>query len=196
MRRPSSGVGDDTQRGPRRVIATYDNYRDAERAVDHLADHRFPVERVSIVGRDLKLVEQVTGRMTYARAALHGAISGALAGVLIGWLFTLFNWFDPVVSRGWLILDGLWFGALVGLLYGLLAHALTGGRRDFRSAGAMQASRYDVLVDEAVADEAARLLGTLPQPVHRDDPRFARDRDTTTPPRPRREATAATRRRR
>src|SRR5919112_676156 len=137
MRRPSSGVGDDTPRGPRRVIATYDNYRDAERAVDYLADHRFPVERVSI-----------TGRMTYARAALHGAISGALAGVLIGWLFTLFNWFDPVVSRGWLILDGLWFGALVGLLYGLLAHALTGGRRDFSSAGAMQADRYDVLVDE------------------------------------------------
>ena len=131
MTRPPSPMADDAaRRGPRRVVATYDNYRDAERAVDYLSDHKFPVERVSIVGRDLKLVERVTGRMTYGRSALQGALSGALAGVLIGWLFTVFNWFDPVVARGWLILDGLWFGALVGALFGLLAHALTGGRRD------------------------------------------------------------------
>jgi hypothetical protein len=40
-------VADDTQRGPCRVVATYDNYRDAERAVGYLADHRFRVERVT-----------------------------------------------------------------------------------------------------------------------------------------------------
>jgi hypothetical protein len=32
------------------VIATYDGHRDAERAVDSLADRRFPLERVSAVG--------------------------------------------------------------------------------------------------------------------------------------------------
>lgn len=142
----------------RRVIATFEDYRDAERAVDELSDRGFPVERVSIVGRDLNIVEQVTGRMTFARSALQGALSGALAGALIGWLFTVFNWFDPVVARGWLILDGLWFGALVGALFGLLAHALTGGRRDFASVTGVRADRYDVMVDEAFADEAARLL--------------------------------------
>jgi hypothetical protein len=165
-----SGIGDDPGRiQPRRVIASYASYRDAERAVDYLSDQKFPVERISIVGRGLRTVEHITGRMTSAMAAAHGALSGALAGVLIGWLFALFDWFDPVVSRGWLILDGLWFGALVGALYGLLAHALTRGRRDFTSIGAMQADRYDVLVDDEVADEAADLLGGLSAPSGHDD---------------------------
>jgi hypothetical protein len=37
----------------RQVIATLDNYADAERAVDFLADQGFEVNRVAIVGRDL-----------------------------------------------------------------------------------------------------------------------------------------------
>jgi uncharacterized membrane protein len=165
-----------------RVIATFDNYRDAERAVDHLSDSKFPVERVSIVGRDLKTVEQVVGRMTLLRATGNGALSGALVGGLIGWLFAAFDWLDPVVSRGWLILDGIWFGALVGALFGLIAHALTGGRRDFASVAAMQAEHYDLVVDDEVADEAARLLsgiGVTTGP--REEPRFTRDAEAPAP---------------
>ena len=104
---------------PRRTIATFSSYRDAEAAVDFLSDRRFPVERVAIVGQDLRTVEQVTGRVGYGRAALGGAAQGALLG--------------------------------------LLMHAMTGGRRDFASVGGVQASRYEVMVDEEV-DEAARLL--------------------------------------
>lgn len=143
---------------PRRTIASYPDYRDAERAVDRLADREFPVERVAIVGQGLKTVEQVTGRIGWWDAALRGLLSGAIAGALIGWLFAVFDWFNPLVARGWLILDGLWFGALVGLAFGLLAHALTHGRRYFSSIGGLQAERYDVVVDAAVADEAVRLL--------------------------------------
>jgi hypothetical protein len=142
-------------------VASFDRYPEAERAVDFLADRRFPVERVSIVGRDLEYVEQVTGRMTLGRAALNGALTGALIGVLVGWLFGLFNWFDPLVSAFWLALDGLWFGALVGALMGLLLHALSRGRRDFSAVGGMRANRYEVLVDAAVADEAEHLLSEL-----------------------------------
>ncbi|MEA2466342.1 MAG: hypothetical protein QOJ57_468 [Thermoleophilaceae bacterium] len=147
---------------PRRTtVAVYDTYSEAERAVDYLSDHGFPVERTSIVGRDLRWVEQVTGRMTYGTAALRGAFTGALVGLLVGWLFGLFDWFNPVVAAGWLALDGLWFGALVGALTGLLAYALTGGRRDFASVGAMTADRYEVQVDEEVVADAARLLAEM-----------------------------------
>ena len=146
---------------PRRAVASFDRYAEAERAVDFLADRRFPVERVSIVGRDLEYVEQITGRMTYGRVALNGALTGALIGFTIGWLFGLFDWFDPIVSAIWLALDGLWFGALLGALIGILLHALTGGRRDFSAVGGMHANRYEVLVDEPVAGEAEHLLGEI-----------------------------------
>jgi uncharacterized membrane protein len=171
---PGDAGSNGTPRTSRRTVATFDSYPAAERAVDYLADQKFPVERVSIVGRDLKLVEQVLGRMTTMRAVLNGAASGALAGALIGWLFTVFDWTDPIVARGWLILDGLWFGAVVGALFGLLSHLLTRGRRDFASIGGLQADHYDVLVDDAVADEAERLLARLPAASKLDEPRFAR----------------------
>lgn len=143
---------------PRRVVASFSTYGEAEQAVDYLSDQRFPVERTAIVGEGLKLVEQVTGRITYGRAALQGAVSGAFIGLLIGWLFAVFDWSDPVVASAWLIVDGLWFGAVVGAIFGLIMHAFTGGRRDFGSIAGMQADRYLVQVDEDLADEAARLL--------------------------------------
>jgi hypothetical protein len=142
----------------RRAVATFRSYEDAERAVDRLADRGFPVERVAIVGRDLKLVEQVTGRMTYGRAALGGALSGGVIGFLIGWLFGVFNWFDPVVSAFWLALDGLWFGAALGVLIAVLLHALSGGRRGFASMRQLSADHFDVVADDEVADEAQRLI--------------------------------------
>lgn len=160
--RPEDTGGESARRT---AVAVYSNYRDAERAVDYLSDNGFPVEQTSIVGRDLKLVEQVTGRMTSGRAALNGALAGAMVGFLVGWLFGVFDWFNPVVAAGWLALDGLWFGALVGALAGVVAHALTGGRRDFGAIRTMSADRYEVLVDADLAGEAARLLAQMDAPA-------------------------------
>jgi hypothetical protein len=158
---PAKAVEVTPQARPKRTIATYTSYADAEGAVDYLADHGFKVEHTQIVGRDLQLVEQVLGRMTYARAALNGALTGGLTGLLVGWLFGVFNWFDPRVAAGWLALDGLWFGLVVGALLGLLWHAATGGRRDFASVGRVEAGHYDLVVDDAVADDALRLVAAF-----------------------------------
>jgi hypothetical protein len=147
--------------GPVRTIASYPTYRDAERAVDFLSDRDFPVERVTIVGRDLQYVEQVTGRMGLGRAALNGAVTGGMVGLLIGWLFAVFDWFDPIVRSVWLVVDGLWFGLVVGALMGLFMHMLLRGQRDFASVGALQAGAYEVVVAEDVADEAVRLLAQM-----------------------------------
>jgi hypothetical protein len=49
---------------------------------DHLSDRGFPVEQTAIVGRDPKLVEQVTGRLDNGRAALRGTAGGAVTGAL------------------------------------------------------------------------------------------------------------------
>jgi hypothetical protein len=54
----------------------------------------------------------------------------------------------------------LW-GAVVGAARPAGARDV-GGRRDFASVSGMRANRYDVMVDDEVADEAARLLGQQP----------------------------------
>jgi len=151
---PESGV-----REPRRVVvASYDSYPEAQRAVDYLSDERFPVERVAIVAEDLRLVEQVTGRRGYGKAALQGAGSGALIGLIFGFFLGLFNVVDPLVSAFFLGIVWLIYGAIIGLIVGLIGHALSGGQRDFSSIGGIQAGRYNVMADEEVADEASQLL--------------------------------------
>src|ERR671925_654236 len=73
------------------TVSTYNSYEDAERAVDYLSDNGFPVENAQIVGSNLHLVEQVTGRVTTGRAGLAGAGTGGWFGLfngLLGGLFT------------------------------------------------------------------------------------------------------------
>jgi hypothetical protein len=154
------GTGSTTS-GSVRTIATFPTYTEAERAVDYLSDHKFPVERVAIVGRGLHYVERVTGRMGLGRAALNGAVTGGMVGLLIGWLFAIFDWFDPIVRSIWLVVDGLWFGMVVGALMGLFLHLMLRGQRDFASIGALEADAYDLVVEEGVADDAARLLAQM-----------------------------------
>lgn len=147
------------QQGARRPVASFSTYQEAQAAVDFLSDRRFPVERLTIVGEDLRFVEQVTGRLGYGQAAIRGLINGAIVGAFVGLLLGLFSLFDPLTSGLALALYGALIGAVSGLIFGLLAHSLTGGTRDFSSVGGMQAGRYVLLADEEVVDEATRALG-------------------------------------
>jgi len=138
------------------VVASFRSYREAQRAVDLLSDRKFPVEHVRIVAEGLRLVEQVTGRLTWWRAVGRGLLGGAVTGAFIGILFGLF-----VIDRNaWLnlVLYGLAFGALVGALFGLLGYAVSGGERDFSSVGGFAADRYDVAVDREHAADARAIL--------------------------------------
>ena len=144
----------------RRVVGSYASYAEAQRAVDLLSDQGFPVERVSIVGHDLEYVEQVTGRMTTARAALNGTAQGALLGLLFALLLGLF--FTVAAAYIALLLFGVVAGAVLGAIIGAILHAAVGGERDFSGVGAMRANRYDVMADDEVADDASRLLEVAP----------------------------------
>jgi hypothetical protein len=142
----------------RQVIATFDNYADAERTVDYLVDRDFEVNQLSIVGRDLELVERVTGRMNYGLAALRGAASGALVGALIGWLFGLFSWIQPLIAGLVLAFYGLLLGAALGAVVGLLMYAMQHGRRDFSTVTSLQPRYFDIVADVGVAGRALQLL--------------------------------------
>src|ERR1700712_3859056 len=155
----SPGSPDASARSARRTVASYTDYADAERAVDRLVDHVFPVERVAIIGQDLQTVEQVTGRLNYPTVAWRGAVSGAVPGALLGWIFGLFDLADPLVSAFLLALYGLLIGAVIGALIAVALYALQSGRRGFASVTFMRPQRFELVVDDEVADQAARLLG-------------------------------------
>jgi NhaP-type Na+/H+ or K+/H+ antiporter len=79
---------------------------------------------------------------------------------LIGWLFGLFDWVDPLISGLLLALYGLIIGAVVGAIIGLVLYAMQRGARDFESVTVMRPQRFELVVDDDVADQAAQLLGT------------------------------------
>jgi hypothetical protein len=137
------------------VIASYPTYSGAQHAIDRLADASFPVQYSEIVGRDLRMVERVTGRMTDGRAAAARAVTGAWFGLLIGLFVGLFT-FAPA----WLglILGGLLLGTGCGALIGLVSHRMGSGQHEFASLRSLAASRYDVMVTEAYADHGRQLL--------------------------------------
>jgi hypothetical protein len=125
--------------------------------VDFLSDNGFPVEQSAIVGSELKMVENVLGRLTTARAALAGAASGAWFGLLIGLLIGIFS-----ASAWWRVLiAAIVIGAAWGAIFGGVAHAATGGRRDFSSRTSLQANKYAVNVGEDHADEARLMLNRM-----------------------------------
>ena len=148
-------------RRTREVVASFRTYEEAQAAVDRLSDEGFPVEGLAIEGRGIRVVEQVTGRMTYGTAALQGALTGAMIGLLMGLLFAAFSWFAPAESLIVLVLWSVLIGALWGTLLGLLGHWLTRGRRDFSSVRGLVADSYDVTADTDVADEARRRLSPI-----------------------------------
>jgi hypothetical protein len=140
----------------RYALGSYPDYPQAQAVVDHLSDNGFPVETVTIVGADLRLVERVTGRLTRGRAALAGALSTAWLGLLFGLLLGLFAESGTALLA--LVVYAVLFGAAFGAALGFAAHAATGGRRDFSSTSGLAATRYEVLVEQDRAQEAERII--------------------------------------
>ncbi|MEY9950747.1 general stress protein [Leifsonia sp. EB34] len=160
------------------VVATYETYVDAQQAVDVLARADFPVDKVSIVGSDLKSVERVTGKLTWGRVALAGAASGAWLGIFFGLLLLIFS---PTVSYAFVIAAVL-LGAGFGMLFGIVSYAINRRRRDYTSVMQVIATSYSVLVDSDLINRARNLLGRggvadarpapggWAQPAHPSDP--------------------------
>jgi hypothetical protein len=146
----------------RMVIRECTTYQDAQRAVDYLSDREVEVSGIQIVGTDLRMVETVTGRLSYGRAAGAGMITGAWFGLLIGMLLGLFANPDQDPSWTTLLLLGLLWGALFGIVYGLIAHAATRGRRDFSSRSKLEASQYQVTCPVEIAGRARQTLAEMP----------------------------------
>ena len=140
-------------------LGVYDDYADAQKAVDYLSDNEFPVENCMIVGTDLRQVERVTGRLTWGKIATGGILSGLWLGIFVGLILSMFN---SNQSFAVTLLSTAVFGAVFGLVWALAGYAATRGRRDFTSVSQVVATKYEVLVEHKFAGQGRELLAQLP----------------------------------
>lgn len=137
------------------VLASYDTYPEAQRAVDRLAHATLDVSKISIVGSDLKTVERVTGRLSYGKVAGAGAASGAWFGLFFGLLLTFFLNSTNVLLYA---VAAIGIGAGFGILFGVASYAITRRTQDYTSTHQVLASRYEVIVDPSITLAAQTAL--------------------------------------
>ena len=138
-------------------VASFATYPEAQRAVDALSDQGFPVQHLAIIGTDLRQVERITGRMSWGRAAMSGAMSGLWIGVFFGLIMSVAGSNGPRLNFWACVL----LGVLWGIVFQLFSYALTRGRRDFTSISQVVASRYSIIAAREVR-EAAQALADVP----------------------------------
>jgi hypothetical protein len=107
------------------VVHIYPSLEEAEAAVKHLGDSKFPINQISIVTQNIETTKQVHGFITAGDVAARGASSGAWMGGFFGLLMgAAFIW---VPGIGPLFVAGPFAAALLGGIEGIVAGAAGGG---------------------------------------------------------------------
>jgi hypothetical protein len=140
-------------------VGIYGSYADAQKAVDFLADAKFEVQNLAIVGTDLKSVERVLGRRNWGTVITQGMQSGISTGLLVGLVVLIFTRPASILV---LLLVSLAIGVLLGVGFNAAAYALSRGRRDFTSVTQTIATKYEVLCEHKVAAQAREMLQGMP----------------------------------
>ena len=136
-------------------IGVFDTYAAAQQAVDALSDAGFPVQNCLIVGTELRQLERVTGRLTWGRVLVGGALSGVWLGLFVGLILSLFV---SGVNPAGLVISTMLYGAVFGAVWAAFGYALTRGRRDFTSVSQVVPSRFELLCEHKVAQQAREIL--------------------------------------
>lgn len=140
-------------------VGVYDSYPQAQAAVDFLADAKFAVQNLAIVGTDLKSVERVTGRRNWGTVLVTGLQSGVSTGLMVA----LILWFlQPSTNPLALLPGALLIGILIGMAFAAIGYAASRGKRDFNSISQTVANKYEVLCEHKVAGQAREILATSP----------------------------------
>lgn len=124
------------------TIAEFPSYDAAQKAVSSLIAAEIPAKDIAIVGRGLRSVETVTGRLGYAAAARSGAINGILLGLLFSAIFVL----GTPNAAIQLFVGVMLVGIAIGMLMSLITYSVLRRRRDYTSITQLIADHYDVTV--------------------------------------------------
>ena len=140
-------------------VGIYNSYADAQKAVDYLADEKFEVQNLAIVGTDLKSVERVLGRRNWGTVVTQGMQSGVSTGLLVALVLLIFA--QPA-SFLVLLTVSLAIGIALGIGFSAAAYAMSRGKRDFTSITQTVATKYEVLCEHKVAAQAREMLQGMP----------------------------------
>ena len=139
-------------------VASFATYAEAQHAVDSLSDEGFPVQYLAIIGTDLRQVENITGRMSWGRAVASGVGSGLWIGLFFG---AMLSFLGPSSNGGAVsFAAAVIMGVVWGVLFQVIAYALTRGRRDFTSTSSVVASRYSIIAAREARAAAQSLAAT------------------------------------
>ena len=140
-------------------VGIYNSYADAQKAVDYLADEKFEVQNLAIVGTDLKSVERVLGRRNWGTVITQGMQSGISTGLLVALVMLIFAQPGSFLI---LLTVSLAIGISLGIGFSAAAYAMTRGKRDFTSVTQTVATKYEVLCEHKVAAQAREMLRSMP----------------------------------
>jgi hypothetical protein len=139
----------------KRAVGTFSRYQDAETAVRELRDSGFPMDRVSVVGRDSDRAADLADagdlgdkgkQVAHDTQADEGAKKGAATGGALGGLTGL------LVGLGALAIPGIGPVMLGGALATALATTITGG-----AIGAAAGGLVGALVGLGIPEDRARV---------------------------------------
>ena len=142
------------------VVAEFGQYQQAVSYVEKLLAKDFPAGMIAIVGKDLRQVERVRGKLSYGRIALSGALTGSWLGFIIGFLFgASIPGVDSTTGGTGSIIAAVVIGAGVGMLWSILRYSTNRNKRSFMSQQQIVASVYQVQVPMTLVNEARAAAG-------------------------------------
>lgn len=156
---PALALADGVSLPPGELVATFNNRKELNRAVEFLASQKFPVHSLYVVGHEVRQVDYITGQATYPRAALGGAVQGVGLGALVGF----FNAFVTNTSILANLLSIVPLAIAFCMIYSVVVAARAKGR-GIRTRTQMLPARLDLMALPATAQAARDLLRVAVQP--------------------------------
>lgn len=155
---PGAQIGSPLPQG--QLVGNYRSYESAMSAVDRAVDAGVDPRFLSIVGRDLRSVYRLRHRPSYAAVAGRGALQGAFFGLFIGLLISMMSGGqDMFMTLG----STVAMGAVIWVLFGVIGEVMRRKQMKYAMIPSMSAVSFDLVVDNAVADQVTSVLGPQPQ---------------------------------
>lgn len=153
---PPSSMSSGLPRGE--LLGNYPSFDAAQATVQKLVDEGISLQALTVVGRDVRVVNRLRRRAGYPAVVLRSAIQGAFFGLLIGLLMS----FIVPETAGLQILSSVALGIGIWVIFGVLGQMMRKKAPGFDTVPQVVAVSYDLVCDFEVSHRARGVLGGQP----------------------------------